>query len=317
MNNVVCVSHGKDSDGLICAALLSHLKNASLFLIDYDELKDTLQNIKQPTKEVFICDIGLRESIYDEIIRISKFADVTIVDHHPTSKKILNILKLQGIKVVFNEKECASILLYSYFKDGFNKEAARLAVYAAISDQFDKGLKATQIITQFDKHFIQHEALILTHALEHKISNEKKIAIVQALRRFVYPHKINWVVKMALSHLEYMRILSRTLPKKAQKLKRMAFVESEEKSSMGTVSSLLLNSMNIDVGLCYKKNEDKNVNISIRGKNKIKLHLGEITKKIAEKYGGFGGGHMKASGANIPQKNFEKFINDFAIEINK
>ena len=28
MNDVICVSHGKDADGLICAALLNNLKNA-------------------------------------------------------------------------------------------------------------------------------------------------------------------------------------------------------------------------------------------------------------------------------------------------
>jgi nanoRNase/pAp phosphatase (c-di-AMP/oligoRNAs hydrolase) len=301
---------------LICAALLKNLKNASLLLINYDELKNTLQEIKKSTTELFICDLGLREDVYEEIVKLNKFAKVTIIDHHPTSKKTLNKLKKNKIKIIFSETDCASVILYSHFKNDLDRKAARLAAYAAISDQFDKGFYASRILEKFDKHFIYHEALILTHALEHRITDEKKIAIVEELERFVYPHRIDWIVEMALTHLENMRKLRITLPYRAKKDGSIAIVEGDDKSSMGTISSLLLNTMDTNIGLCYKKKKNKIVNISIRGKNKIKLHLGDITKRLAEKYGGFGGGHMKASGASIPEKNLEKFINDFNLEIN-
>ncbi|MBS7653371.1 DHH family phosphoesterase, partial [Candidatus Bathyarchaeota archaeon] len=52
------------------------------------------------------------------------------------------------------------------------------------------------------------------------------------------------------------------------------------------------------------------VNISIRGRRGIGLHLGIITREVAMKHGGFGGGHDRASGASIPRESLLRFIED-------
>jgi len=43
--------------------------------------------------------------------------------------------------------------------------------------------------------------------------------------------------------------------------------------------------------------------------------LGEATKRLAKRYGGFGGGHKRAGGASIPRKDGIAFIKDLEIEL--
>jgi len=42
---------------------------------------------------------------------------------------------------------------------------------------------------------------------------------------------------------------------------------------------------------------------------------GEATKRLAKRYGGFGGGHKRAGGASIPRKDCIAFIKDLEIEL--
>ncbi len=312
---MICISHGEDVDGLVCAILLRQVKNAFPILVSYEDFEDKLRAIKSPLDEVFICDLGIREALCSEIIRISRFAKVTVVDHHPTSEEVLNKLKHFGIKIVYSHLDCASVLLYNLFKDKLGRNSARLAAYAAISDQFDSGPLASKIISEFDRLFIQYEALILTYALDHQEEDNFRSLIFEELNRFTFPHKIKGLPETALAHLDYLVELIRILPVRAKKLDRVAYIEGEKESSKGTIASLLIDSLGTAVGLCYKQKSDDTVNISIRAKKNFLFHLGKITKKLAEKYHGFGGGHTHASGAKIPQKNLMNFINDLEKEV--
>jgi len=86
--------------------------------------------------------------------------------------------------------DSASALLYNHFRDRLTKNAARLAAYAAVSDQFEEGPIATELLTKFDKQLIQHEALILNYALHYRKDAEFKSTIVEELSRLTFPHQI-------------------------------------------------------------------------------------------------------------------------------
>ena len=36
--DVICLSHREDPDGIVSAVLIKHLFNAEIYLVDYDEL---------------------------------------------------------------------------------------------------------------------------------------------------------------------------------------------------------------------------------------------------------------------------------------
>ena len=66
--NTVCISHGEDVDGLICAAYLQYLKGASPVLATYDDFEDALKNIDSSVEDLYICDLGIREDLVEEIL---------------------------------------------------------------------------------------------------------------------------------------------------------------------------------------------------------------------------------------------------------
>jgi len=47
----------------------------------------------------------------------------------------------------------------------------------------------------------------------------------------------------------------------------------------------------------------------------LKEHLGKLAAIISKKYGGFGGGHARASGAKIPKEQLNAFIKDLSSKI--
>jgi len=314
---IICISHREDADGIICASLLRGLKNASTILVSYDELEDALSRIMLPVNELYICDINIREGLMRQVLKISRFAKVTIVDHHPTAKDVLDELGKTGVHIVFSPLDCASVLLYDHFKDQLGREGSRLAAYAAISDQFEDGPIASEIISKFDKHYVHFEALILTYALLKENSSDFRDMIVDALSRYVFPHKINGVLQKALEQVDVISTLVELLPNRSKLIGRLAYTEVVDETSLGNVAGLILDSMDVDVGLSYKKNGEEYIDLSIRARRGLNIHLGEVTKRIAKKCNGYGGGHSRASGAKIPKKNFTLFLKDFKESMKK
>lgn len=49
----ICISHAEDADGLICAAYLRHLRNASIVLVTYDEFRSIEAKSWNPRSVVF------------------------------------------------------------------------------------------------------------------------------------------------------------------------------------------------------------------------------------------------------------------------
>ena len=77
---VVVISHGEDADGITCAALLKRMKSARPILVNYNDLKDAIRGIQPPLEELYMCDLNIREDLVEEILRITGFTRVTIID---------------------------------------------------------------------------------------------------------------------------------------------------------------------------------------------------------------------------------------------
>lgn len=61
-------------------------------------------------------------------------------------------------------------------------------------------------------------------ALDHQNTDEFRSLIVEGLNRFAFPHKTKGVAETALTHLDYMVKLIETLPIKAKRLRRIAYL---------------------------------------------------------------------------------------------
>jgi single-stranded DNA-specific DHH superfamily exonuclease len=306
---IVCVSHGEDADGITCAALLKRLKAAHPILVNYDDLKDSLRSIRPPLDELYFCDLNVREDLVEEILRITGFARVTVIDHHPATPGVLERLEKAGAEVVHDTRDCASVLLYNRFREELGREAGRMTAFAAWADQFEDGPIAESLLREYDRQSVQHEGLLLAHALPQRPTKEFRARVLEAISRLEPPHRTPGVPEAALEHLEETATLIETLTGKAKRLRVLAYMKADEGTSIGSVAGLITDAMGTQVGLCYKLKGDL-INISLRSRRGLPYHLGEITRRVATGLGGFGGGHKRASGASIPGETLERFLEE-------
>jgi len=304
---VVCIVHGEDADGLTCAAMLRRLFDATPVLTTYDDLLSALEGVSPPVEELYICDLNIRESLLPEIARIRDFARVAVIDHHQMEEGVLEGLIGAGVEVVHDTRDSASVLLFDHFRERLGREAGRLAAYTAWSDQFEDGPIATELLWDYDRQLVQHEAMIITHAITRMQNEGFWMRIVEGLSRLDFPHEIPGVVEASLAHVKEMVEIIKALPGEAVRREKLAYVRASDEKPIGTIANLLLDSLGVEVGLCYKVKKGR-ANISMRSRRGLTFHLGEITRRLAAEQGGFGGGHKRASGASIPEEGVEGFI---------
>ncbi|MDP2899767.1 MAG: DHHA1 domain-containing protein [Candidatus Bathyarchaeota archaeon] len=309
------ITHGDDPDGLVCAALLRRLFGTETILANYDDLEEALGGIEPGYDSLYITDLNLREALVPQIERIRGFATVTIIDHHPMEPTLSAWLRSLGVEIIHDTSDCASALVYDHFKEQLEKDAARLAAYAAVNDMFEDGPIASKLMDGMDRKFVGHEALLLGSALGSDQSKPFKERIVEELSRYAYPHRIRGVVEAAMSQLEKIVRIKETVPGRAKILGRLAYMECGEDLSTGEVANIVMDTLLVPVGLCWKE-QGEMVNISMRGERRLPEHLGDIASRLSKRHGGFGGGHARASGAKVPRAKLDAFLADLAGELN-
>ncbi len=310
------ITHGDDVDGLTCGALLIHLFDAEVTPANYDNLEDALTSIGKNVDKLFITDLNLREALIPLIEGITAHASVIIIDHHPMEASLAKRLRSLGVEIIHNTRDCASALVYDHFKDKLEVDAARLAAYAAVSDMFEDGPIASRLMDGMDRKFVQNEALMLSAALGSNQSNTFKVRLLRELSNYAYPHRIRGVVKASVHQLEKIVKIKETIRGKARVMGRLAVMECGDDSSTGEVANIVMDTMLVPVGMCWK-DQGEMVNISLRGERRLPEHLGDLVSKVSTKYGGFGGGHARASGAKVPKMKLSAFIEDIAKALNE
>ena len=224
-------------------------------------------------------------------------------------KGLLERLEEAGVTVVHSPLDCASVLLYDHFREELGREAGRMAAFAAWADQFEDGPLAEALLRDYDRQSVQLEGLLLAYALINQPSEEFRNFVAGEISDLNLPHRMEGVLDAATAHLEDMSMLVESLKESAVRLGELAYVEGTDKTPIGSVAGIVTDALGVNVGLCYKEKGDL-VNISIRSRRGLSFHLGEITRQIATRNGGFGGGHKRASGASIPSGSLGKFIGD-------
>ncbi len=311
----VSITHGDDVDGLTSGALLKRLFKAKVVPANYDDLEEALRGVVGNVDRLFITDLNLRDVLLPLIADIRGHAVVTVIDHHPMEKGLADALEALGVEVVHDTRDCASALVYNHFKERLEPDAARLAAYAAVSDMFEDGPIASRLMDGMDRKFVQNEALMLSAALGADQSEAFKRRLLDELSGYAYPHRIKGVVEASVSQLEKIVRIKETVAVRARRMGRLAVMECGDDSSTGEVANVVMDTLLVDVGMCWK-DQGEMVNISLRGERRLPEHLGELASRLSKKYGGFGGGHARASGAKVPRDKLDAFIGDLAAALN-
>jgi nanoRNase/pAp phosphatase (c-di-AMP/oligoRNAs hydrolase) len=304
---IICISHAKDVDGFVCAALIKSVKESNYLLANYGDINDCLKSIDGKYTSVYVCDLAISETMVDEFARIRQFSNLTYIDHHIIDIKINNILRKLGINVVHNRLDCASVLTYNLFKTNLSREAGLLAVYAAISDGLENGPLARKLFRRYDRAFIMFETTLLSNAIE-KANIEYKKKIVEELCKFEYPHRVPGLSELALEHAERVAALRVELPNRIQRIGKVFYASAEEDPTE-TIANLLVDLYDAPISVSYHINEKiQTSDLSIRGSVSSRINLGKRVYKLARKFEGTGGGHAKTCGATIPTSKLMEFI---------
>jgi len=304
---VICISHIKDVDGCVSAAIVKNVTKSRILLANYGNMNTCLRRIYDTYVRVYVCDLGINEATIDEFERIRQFAEITYIDHHDLNRDVLQAIENLGVQIIHNKLDCAGVLTYNHFKEDLPNEAKLLASYAAVSDRLENGPLAKKLLRRYSRDFVLFEAMLLSYAIENADSDFKK-KLVPKLSKFMYPHQIPGISSLALEQINEEASLRRILPFRIQKMGNVCYVNAKE-YSLGMIANLILELSDAKIGLAYDTNENVQItDISIRSSHNSKVNLGRKTTKLAKMLGGTGGGHPKASGARIPASKLMDFI---------
>lgn len=310
-NKSVCISHASDVDGITSAALAKRCTNANIILTNYGDLISHLKSLSRPS-ELYICDLGLSPGttaqFLESLEKIARFSSIVYIDHHPIIPKTALALKKIGVELVHSPEDCAAVLTYSYFENRLSSESSILACYGAITDYLEKGPRASVLLDRYDRNFLFLESTLMSHAMGvNRSTNDFNNNLVNELSKLKYPHQIQGLEKMAIEQAESVALFISELREKVHIKKKFAYVQSDQFST-GTTANLVRCATGINVGVAFNVKDSNFVEASLRASSNYMGDLGKIAEEIADKLGGFGGGHPKASGMRIPINNLEIFL---------
>jgi RecJ-like exonuclease len=315
----LCISHVKDVDGLGAASLVAAATGADVVLSDYDDLVDNLSRVPADTERFVLCDLGADNAnlgrFLEELKRIAKGAEVTYIDHHFMTPATKARLKRAGVRVVHDERECASMLAYLTFKGSLPERARLVALCGAVTDYMDGSPAATRLMEQADRQFVLLEATMLAYALSRRGSKGGfPELVVSELAKMKHPHDIPGVPELAVEQLAEVAKLGERVKEHGKRVGRLAYMTTTEHST-GNVAKLLIGAFGVPVGVAMREKKPGWYEVSLRGTSQCKVHLGRAADRIAASVGGNGGGHRRAAGCSIPVSAAEELIAELARKV--
>ena len=322
LNKSICLSHGKDVDGLASAAIIKMATNADIVLVDYGDLIESLKTVKS-AETVYICDVGLNDTLGEQFIkeleRIRKFAPVHYIDHHPLQTEAKKRIISLGVNLEHSTDESCSVLTYLKFRNNLKRGASILAAYGAVTDYMDDKPMAKKIISKYDRQFILLESTLLSYALAGATEDKGfKQKAIEDLSNLKYPHEIEGAINYSKAGLDKTAKLFIEVAEKGVKHSLMAHMESNE-GSTGTIATILIGAFDVPVGVAYQHIRDEDIyEVSLREAFDADFDLAKIVTLVTRILGaGSGGGHKKACGARIPKPLLNDFLDLLEFELDK
>jgi single-stranded DNA-specific DHH superfamily exonuclease len=318
-DRVTIVSHRKDADGLCSAALLYGLAKAEkeVVLIDYNEMIEIISKL-EPSKEVFICDLGLNRSTFDdffrEVKRLAVYGKVRYIDHHPLDPEFER--ELAGVVDLYHSvEESAAVLVYKKFESALSCDPKMkvLACCGAITDYMDLQPFARKLISSFDRQFLLYEAVMLSFsvAMIGLKGPEGNPMLEQIVRKLGKEGKLPHEIENAAYYAQEFATQSSELIEQARrhgiKMKNFGFFKSQA-SSTGNAANFLIGALDTPVGAVFREDGSDHYEVSVRSIHESKHDIGKIVGKISNELQASGGGHAHAAGSRIKRDQLNEFV---------
>lgn len=317
--NSVCFSHIEDPDGIISAALIKQIFNSDIHLVDYNNFISEIEKIEKNSnlKHLIICDLEIKLNITDTFYKIienlsKKNISILYIDHHNLDSNVSERLKKFNVKVIHSENECTSSLIYDNFIDKLKKNSSLLAACACVTDRRDDTVIAKKILQKNDKMYVYLNSSLIWYYIKNNQNHQKKLYdIVNLFYNNQYPLEIINICSEAKILSTDLNNLTKNIYESVKHLKKISYAEIFN-NKLEFAANGILSMSNKNVSLVFKTVSNKNIKeLVILSNNICKKDIGKNTNIIASKLNGFGGGDPKKSVAIIPNKNFEKFLEEF------
>ena len=308
------ITHG-DCDGICAGAIALHSnKSARIIFSSPIKLYTTLEKIPRD-EELIVCDIAINKSTSNNLVQLFKSfsSHILYIDHHPFPQSIKSQIA-SNLTLIQSNEQCASELVYMFFEKTLPLDVSRIAIYGAIGDYLDNTSQIKSLLENWDKRTLYFQTGVLVQALEDIGRNDGiKAEILQKLSDNVPPSEIDSLLEHAIIAFrkeEEMRIV---IMKNVTKVGAVGYI-LEPNGPLGKAAVYARAYANAVVGVAGEIKQDL-VEMSLRTTSRIDLDL--ILNKIAPLFGGVGGGHAMAAGAQIPYDKFNEFVRALNSEVSK
>ena len=323
-SKVALISHN-DLDGITCPKIISEfIEPKEMFFVDYTELDESLiKKLKEKgIEKVIFTDIYLKDKNFLEALE--KFADVLIIDHHPSpdwnSEKTVFIRGESGFsagylcyylfsKIKNVEKwdwlvACSCISDYCHIKpkDWLGK------IFRKYGDNLDYGETYVRKSGKFwDLQYKLSLALIYFKEDRKKVFNEIG-------EKFGEIGKLGECAGEVQEEID--KLLSEFKTKRENFDKGYVF-QFNQKFSVGSIIGTILSATEIDKIFITIRPSGKFYGISVRRQDK-KFDCGSFLKELLRDIpGADGGGHVPAAGGHFLKKDLPEIRKRLGLEQNK
>jgi RecJ-like exonuclease len=258
---------------------------------------------------VIICDISLIEKRLAQTLKlfaeIEKEGALTYIDHHPLPDTISKA-DIPG-RLVHDITSSASELTYTLFQSQLHPDHTRTAIYGAIADYLDHTPLIQQLLKRWDERTLHFETGILFQGIEslQKTDHHSKKRIVTHLANNLPPSLDADLTRLAVQYTRREWDMVSKLNECIRIQGNITYVLNFP-FSLGKTATYVRGLTNALVGLAGDTRKDY-IDMSLRSCDE-RIDLNRLLRKIAPTLGGGGGGHPKAAGARIPEKNFSQFL---------
>ncbi|MDI1496296.1 MAG: phosphoesterase DHHA1 [Cenarchaeum symbiont of Oopsacas minuta] len=321
--SILCISHIADADGVCAAGLIKHIFGGDTILVQTSEFIKEVEKVSnyEMLKSLYICDFGIDEENEERFIKIMekllvRNISITYIDHHPLNSELKKRLKLIGIKIIHNDDECATVLVYKEFHEKFTYKMQFISACAAITDYVDKSLESSKLVSMFDRQYLFANATMLTYYISNKLKDDKAMKdLVKDLSNSKFPCEIQGFFKSIEIEMPKIVGLMQYVKEHVVVLDNLAYVEIKGEYRPKDAAHFIHGLSHKNVGIAYKKNH-KCCGLSIKGSG-TQPHLGMLSRKISPLFEGSGNGHKDACGCRIPEQNITSFIQEFNTQLGK
>ena len=316
--DVICLSHREDPDGIVSAVLIKHLFNAEIYLVDYAELLIELKKIakNKNLSKLFICDFSITPNIQSEFMVLledlsKQNIPITYFDHHKISNELRQKLNELKIDLINSETDCSSAIIFNHHEKNIEPYFTFLTSCASITDNLENGPIGKKIISKYEKMYLYLNSSILWFHIRNNQNNPSKLyQIVDNLADKKSPYEILDDYSSLKSHLKILENKYVNIQKNTISFENFNCIEISDGKFSDNADKLLATS-NKNISLVYKKNnKDMSVDLVILSNDESEKNLGSVINSISKKFNGAGGGDKRKSAAVIPQKYFENFLNE-------